>query len=946
MAAASWTVLKESSGASNCTSCDTDKFGLDRYLFRGACVDVCPDFFFHTREKSCEPCPAHCSVCSSSSHCLRCNSSYYVSDGLCNKLECGEGEVEDPDYDDCMACEEGCKNFQDGCFKNCPAKTYSVEEEMTCVPCDENCVSCDQHECYWCESDLFLSEGRCVEVCPDGFYGDEDTNDCEECHLDCETCSGPEEDDCDSCEDGKTLENGLCVFEHEACPATTYRSDDGGCEDCHPSCEACSGDEKTQCTKCAKGRFLSPQQTCVLKCPGTFFANRFSSVCEACPYGCLSCVDAQHCTRCQGNRYAPLYLQNGRCVEQCARGYPAGLVCRSCDPGCASCLRNSSYCLVCDPPLLLHQHQCVEDCPAAHTLRDGACQRCPPACSECHPLGQCIECEESHFLHEGLCVSECPARFFVDAEQRECSRCHPDCAECHGPDADHCETCVDPEAALLNGGCVTSCSSQRYRDQDSGDCEECAASCLTCSGPDSGSCTSCREGHRLEGRGHCDPVTHSTCTLHQFVDEDGDCRPCHKYCHRCSGPGSSHCLSCNQGHLLLNGTCLDKCPIGYFEDEMAGKCEPCHSSCESCVGKHSHECLSCKFGRFWEAKECVETCQHGHYGNAASGMCERCDITCRECLGPGEDSCLNCAVDLVFLRKAGRCLAVCPEGYYHDSAHGTCEPCHATCKACSGIESHSCQSCQIGYRLSDGICESMCYRGQYPVLEGMELACEDCDASCAECWGQGSSSCTSCPPQAMLDPRGRCLLCCNHDDDVADVKKGPEDCCNCTESRGECVLSTNLPFINDKDGEERGNLAVFVTACVLLVAVLVAIVFLIRHSRSKSASRDIPPRGYEKLGSGGGFGGGGGSSKHGYSSASSSSFSRHGGSSSASTGRFQESQMVDFSDRRKKNNEDDDDEDIVYMGQDGTVYRKFKYGQLGDDNEDDLEYDDGSYTFR
>lgn len=47
-------------------------------------------------------------------------------------------------------------SFQDGCYRNCPAKTYSVEEQMTCVPCDDNCVSCDEHECYWCETDLFL----------------------------------------------------------------------------------------------------------------------------------------------------------------------------------------------------------------------------------------------------------------------------------------------------------------------------------------------------------------------------------------------------------------------------------------------------------------------------------------------------------------------------------------------------------------------------------------------------------------------------------------------------------------------------------------------------------------------------------------------------------------------------------------------------------------------
>ena len=36
----------------------------------------------------------------------------------------------------------------------------------------------------------------------------------------------------------------------------------------------------------------------------------------------------------------------------------------------------------------------------------------------------------------------------------------------------------------------------------------------------------------------------------------------------------------------------------------------------------------------------------------------------------------------------------------------------------------------------------------------------------------------------------------------------------------------------------------------------------------------------------------------------------------------------------------------AWMGQDGTVYRKFKYGLLDDDNEDDLEYDDESYSYQ
>lgn len=56
----------------------------------------------------------------------------------------------------------------------------------------------------------------------------------------------------------------------------------------------------------------------------------------------------------------------------------------------------------------------------------------------------------------------------------------------------------------------------------------------------------------------------------------------------------------------------------------------------------------------------------------------------------------------------------------------------------------------------------------------------------------------------------------------------------------------------------------------------------------------------------------------------------------------------DYSDRiidsEDNEEEEDDDEDIVYMGQDGTVYRKFKYGLL-EGEEIDLEYDDESYSY-
>ncbi|MEQ2204314.1 hypothetical protein XENOCAPTIV_011331 [Xenoophorus captivus] len=408
-------------------------------------------------------------------------------------------------------------------------------------------MSCDEHECYWCETDLFLSEGNCVSVCPDGFYGNEDFNECEECHPDCEVCTGPENTDCLSCEEGRTLANKECVPNRKVCPIKTFLNDYGVCEACHPSCKFCSGRDKNQCTKCGEGRFLTMQQTCVARCPAGFFASRLSSVCEACPQGCLQCVDARHCSRCQSSRKAPLFLQNGQCVTECVRSRLCQL-CLSCAVGCASCEKNATHCLTCNEPLLLHDHQCVQECPPAHIVQDKECHHCPPACQDCNLLGQCTGCEEYHFLHEGLCVPDCPKKFFENNERGECLRCHADCAFCDGPNSNDCNACVHPEAILLNGACL---------------------------------------GHLLLGESSLVCVNSQKYVLLMVLEN----------------------FVCMFVCVGADGACVDECPAGYYKEES--KCEQCHTSCQSCVGKQSHQCLTCEAHLFREAKECVETCQHG-----------------------------------------------------------------------------------------------------------------------------------------------------------------------------------------------------------------------------------------------------------------------------------------------------------------------------------------------
>uniref|UniRef100_A0A9J8AQS0 Proprotein convertase subtilisin/kexin type 5a n=1 Tax=Cyprinus carpio carpio TaxID=630221 RepID=A0A9J8AQS0_CYPCA len=489
----------------NCVDGKFYKFGVDRYLYRGECVEVCPQAHFHTVLKACEPCPSHCKLCSSATHCIRCEDSFYINDGVCNKLECGEGEVEDPEYDDCMSCEEGCNKcvlckfsiLSVLCFikaNNTITITYTVHgvsfvlEHMADV-----CVCC----CHIVHVFIILypPDGKCVRECPDGFYGDEDSQECEECHSDCRKCSGPEDSDCDSCGDGFTLDNGACVPEQDVCPAQTYLT----------------------------GKSNTSERKNVLFRDCLFVALEMLTL----SHGIVQII-----------------------------GYPVGQVCKSCASGCTSCENATHY----------------------------------------------------FFLHVGQCIVVCPDGFFEDTDQGFCERCHADCELCDGPEPNNCDSCSDTDHTLHNGACLAPCPAHTYRDSRSGECMACDSSCLTCSGPHDTSCTSCPEGMAMDAHGRC--ATPTTCPSHHYSNQDGECHLCHKYCHECSGPHQDQCLSCNQNHYLLNGSCVNQCPDEYFRGETQ-RCEPCHPNCLTCMGRHSHECLSCRAHLYRDAKECVDTCRSG-----------------------------------------------------------------------------------------------------------------------------------------------------------------------------------------------------------------------------------------------------------------------------------------------------------------------------------------------
>uniref|UniRef100_A0A4W2ELG1 Proprotein convertase subtilisin/kexin type 5 n=1 Tax=Bos indicus x Bos taurus TaxID=30522 RepID=A0A4W2ELG1_BOBOX len=937
---------------SNCTSCGVDKHGQERFLYWGECRESCPPGYYPEEGHTCQPCPDNCELCHSTHVCTRCVRGYFMvpSNHTCQKLECGQGEIQDPDYEECVSCEEGCLGcslddpgtctscatgyymFKDHCYKTCPEKTY--REEFECKACDTNCGNCDQNECYWCEEGFFLLEGSCVRNCGPGFYGDPEMGDCEPCHQACETCTGLGHNQCSSCREGLQLLQGTCVrhdqtqeegsFWNVAVSTASPSLVKSLLQDrrrrkvqikrdllrrhqsCHSSCKTCHG-SATLCTSCPKGTYLLAQ-TCVPSCPQGTWPSVRSGSCENCTEDCASCSEVNLCQKCQTRPDRPLFLHQGRCSTRCPEGFYADNdTCEHCSSSCRTCEGNATNCQSCERGLVLDQGVCRETCPERHVAMEGVCKRCPEMCQDCIHEKTCKECMPEFFLHKDACHQSCPSHFYADG--RHCVSCHEDCLECSGPWADDCDLCAEASLVLYDGQCLDECPEGTYLEKETKVCKDCQKSCRTCSS--SGACTTCQEGLRVNNHGGC--VPHTECAAREYWDKEAQaCEACHAKCLHCTGPSEFQCQTCLRDSLLLNTTCMQDCPEGYYADEDSHRCAPCHSSCRTCEGRHSMQCLSCQPGWFQLGQECLTQCREGYYAENSTGQCRRCHRSCKACQGPQPTDCLSCDPFFFLLRSKGQCHRTCPEHYYMEPSTQTCERCHPTCDKCKGKGALNCLSCVWSYHLAGGLCTSDCLVGEYRVGEGEKFNCEKCHESCIECKGPGTRNCTVCPANLVLHmDDSRCLRCCSASDPT-----DAQECCDCHDTEDECILRASKV----EPAGERSKTALLITSSIMLVLLLGAAVIVWRKSRSRAKSTG--KAGYAKL------------------AEPSVSYSSYKSSHRES---FEEDQVIEYRDR---DYDEDDDDDIVYMGQDGTVYRKFKYGLLDDDNEDDLEYDDESYSYQ
>jgi hypothetical protein len=113
------------------------------------------------------------------------------------------------------------------------------------------------------------------------------------------------------------------------------------CEPCHPSCEACIGGDKKECTSCGEGfRYTSGE--CKSECPDGTYYDTIDAGCKICNYSsCSWCVKTPNtCVKCA----PPLALDVSTltCKPCCARSLRGKLK----NPTCCNCPSSlNGFCL-------------------------------------------------------------------------------------------------------------------------------------------------------------------------------------------------------------------------------------------------------------------------------------------------------------------------------------------------------------------------------------------------------------------------------------------------------------------------------------------------------------------------------------------------------------------------------------------------------------------------
>lgn len=393
--------------------------------------------------------------------------------------------------------------------------------------------------------------------------------------------------DCVPCEPG-LYKNAPGL--HPCTPCPPGRSSGIGATYCKP----CLFNQKImftgKCGKCPPGHFLSQEYLRCRPCPmNTYQPNRSAAwECMKCPPGEQAVEGATKCIKCPKRNFLMKYSEK----------------CESCDPG-TYYSKDDMACWSCAAGWFSNKNtsptKCVR-CPEGKTSRDGAgkCQDCPPG-QFLLENNECGKCPSGETFSNGYC-SSCNSGTFNDRNSgNKCEKCPEGTSSIDG--STRCVRCPAGKVLLGDGSCgecdpgyeyTTSahcsyCSENKYSNSSTAfKCKKCptgtfseyaSANCTRCPKgtvliSDYGKkarCGTCGTGYEYYKPGHfC-----SKCGIQHYSNRTSNfrCKMCP--CDQFAMDGSSECITCPKGQVLLESGVCGICGPGFQYHRSALFCEKC-----------------------------------------------------------------------------------------------------------------------------------------------------------------------------------------------------------------------------------------------------------------------------------------------------------------------------------------------------------------------------------
>ena len=273
---------------------------------------------------------------------------------------------------------------------------------------------------------------------------------------------------------------------------------------------------------------------------------------------------------------------------------------------------------------------------------------------------------------------------------------------------------------------------------------------------------------------------------------------CFSPCDTCNSERPSFCLSCllsSGTPYVLAGSCYEKCPETYVNDENTKECLKCGEGCLSCLSDNVNNCTSClsNYPYFLiENSTCVKNCPSNYFKNSKN-ICEKCNENCLTCEETSK-TCTSCSPN--FYLHNNKCLNQCPKSTsIHSNISNICLNCDSNCKTCEENVS-KCTSCNFPLLLFNNKCieKSQCSNIKNLFQDNENLLCLECQKGCKIC-GNSINVCDECEEGYFLI-NGKCIekvkICpekyfLNSNSICEECDYDKSKCLNCVMTKETCI---------------------------------------------------------------------------------------------------------------------------------------------------------------